>query len=315
MKNGKMILLLGFVALLVFTLVPSQTLALYSESFNQEESDYFFLKSATVNNGTSAVTGFALPSVDTNWMIEVTSLTDGPPTDNLSGKVYEDSGGYLDLWQPTSLFGSNEIPFGQYSDVSGYTMDSSFEAKFPVPLIIPTNITAVNVTLNVSLSAHFQYYQSQNISGPLIPPSNGSGDGDPFTAMLSLFNITGPLLMVCAWNGTGGFVNVTEVSPSRMDPQGDVGDVLLLAIYFEDGELNYLRESWWDNSTQRWRSMYRLISQTWELIGPMFEHMLIGSDSTGGEDIPGFECGFLLIGLMVSVVVIYLRKPKDEIII
>jgi len=294
MKQNKKFILIGLLTLLVFTLVPSTTLALDTESFDQEVTDYFFLEFVTVGNSTSGVTNFTIPAVNTNWMIEVTSLTEAPPTDNLSGKVYEDTGSYLDKWQPTALFGPSEIDFGQYSNVTGYTIDPTFESLFPVPFIIPTNHTAVNQTLNASLSSKFQYVMYQNISG-YIPPD--------FAGLFSLHS------MVFAFNGT-------------MDMNGTVlgnttGDILLEAVYFGDGELNFLRESWWDNSTQEWNTMYKLVSPLWGLIGSMFEPNLPGSPSSGGGGgmIPGFEWGIIFLGLLVSVVVIYLRKPKEEIII
>ncbi|NVM56189.1 MAG: hypothetical protein HWN66_21005 [Candidatus Helarchaeota archaeon] len=305
MTQKKEIILIGLLSLLLFTVIPSKTTALYNPSFDQEVTDYFFLEFQDCNNLTSAITGFDIPNATTNWMIEVTNLEDGDPLDldNLSGKVYEDSGEDFDLWQPTVLF-PNEIMFGWYNNISGYTIDPIFESKFPVPFIVPTNMTAVNQTLNISLSAHFQYYQTQNLTGQI--PAEFAG------MMPSL-----PFLMVWAWNGTGGWVTVTEAD-NRTDPEGDIGDILLMAIYFDDGELNYLRESWWNNNSQRWRTRYKMVTSIWDLIGSMFEPMLAGSDvPTGGDGgmIPGFPYALVFLGLMVSIAIIYLKKPKKEILI
>jgi hypothetical protein len=105
----------------------------------------------------------------------------------------------------------------------------------------------------------------------------------------------------------------------RMDPYGNqTGNALLVAVYFGDGELTYLRESWWDNSTLQgdgfgtWRTSYKLVSPLMELIGSFFEGMFPGSDvSMGG--IPGFPCAGVVLGLIATVGIIYLRKPKLEI--
>ena len=287
MKHIKKIILIMVCAWLLLAVIPSKTMALYTNSFDQVVSEYFFLKCTSHNNATSAVTGFTIPPLNMNWMIEVTSLTSGPSNDTLKGKVYyENASETLNRWQPTSVFGPNEIAFGNYSSITGYQIDPTFEQKFPVPFIVPTNMTAVyNQTLKVSLSAHFQNYMFQNLTG-MVPA--------PFSAFMSLQGL------VVAWNGTA-WMNGTKL-----------GDTLLVAIYLGNGELTYLRESWWDNSTQHWRTMYKLVTPMWELIGAMFEGMLPGSDVTGGgTGIPGFQCTLVLLSLII-IGAIYLKKPKNK---
>jgi len=291
MKHTKKIILIMVCAWLLLAVIPIKTTALYSNSFDQVVSQYFFLKCTSRNNDTTAVTHFTIPPLNMNWMIEVTSLINGPPNDTLKGKVYyENTSETLNRWHPTALFGSSEITFGLYNNVTGYYIDPTFEQKFPVPFIVPTNMTTVyNQALNVSLSTHFQYYMFQNLTG-MVPP--------PFSSFLSLQGL------VVAWNGTP-WMNGTMP-----------GDTMLVAIYLGNGELTYLRESWWDNSTPQWRTMYKLVTPMWELIGGMFEGMLPGSDVTGGGmGIPGFEYALVFLGLIITIGAIYLKKPKNSILI
>ncbi|MHA1265888.1 MAG: hypothetical protein ACTSRS_11720 [Candidatus Helarchaeota archaeon] len=287
---------------LVLAIVPLKTSALYPNSFNQTETDYFFLKFTEVNNATSLVTNFALPPVDTNWMIEVTSLLDGPPSDNLSGQIYQDTGSFLDLWQDTPVFGAGEHAFGTYNG-STFTIDPTFETIFPVPFIVPTDWYAVfNQTLNQSLTSthHFDHYQFMNLSG-LIP------------AELSGLLPVQPIGLIVAWNGS--FIWFEDNASGRMEPYGNVtSNKMLVALYFEDGELNYLTENWWDNTTQEWKLAYKLKSPLMELIGGMLEAMIPGSGVSGSDmsGIPGFEFSLLFIGIIVALGITSYKKQKNQ---
>ena len=319
MRRKIRIVLIILCAWFLFSIIPKTTpsfntldndnicfnTALYSESFNQTVSEYFFLKFTDVNDITSAVTQFSLVNhSNIYWMIEVTSLTEGPPTDNLSGKVYQDNGTGFDLWQPTTLFGSSEIAFGSYSNTAGYTIDPTFESKFPVPFIVPTNQTAVfNQTLPASLltTYNFNYYYFMNISGT-VPA--------PYDMLLPAL----PVGIAIAWNGT---MNWFDAGSGKMEPDGnETGNILLVAVYFDDGALNYLTESRWNSSNSQWNLIYKLKSPIMELIGSMFEVIIPGSGvtSTGGGEIPGFPIALVALDLLIPIIVMYLRRPKNRLI-
>lgn len=287
---------------LLLALIPAKTAALYPNSFDQTVTNYFFLKFTDVNNATSLVTNFALPAENTNWMIEVTSLTDGPPTDDLAGTISQDTGSFLDVWQPTPVFGAGEIAFGSYAPGS-YTIDPAFEAIFPVPFIVPTDwVAAFNQTLNASLTNthNFDYYEFMNLSG-MIPPE-----------MAGLLPVP-PVGMLIAWNGS--FVWFEDNASGRYEPYGnETGNAMLVALYFENGVLNYLTENWWDNSTQEWKLAYKLKSPIMDLLGSLFESFIPGSGVSGGGmgGIPGFPYSFVFFGLTLVAAIIYLRKPKTK---
>ncbi len=311
MRHNKLILACLLV-LLVFAFIPSKTGALLPNSFDQAVDDYYFLKCTVRNNSTSAVTGYSIPSVGLSWMIEIDSIVNGPPWDIVNGSVYQETSGYLDIWQPTSTFGAGSFEFGRYNNITPeYLIGSKLESLFPVPFIIPLDMVAVfNYTINESLSAHFEHYMYLN--GTAYMEQLKVMLGEDFAAMIP-FDLYG---IVIAYNGSDFWI------PRGMgyDPIGNnTGNVLLVAVYFDDGELNYLRESWWDNTTLQsdgfgtWRTMYKLVSPTWELFGAIFEGVLPGSGGSMGG-IPGFPCTLVFVGLLVSLTIVYLRKPKNEII-
>jgi len=298
-------ILLGFLLLLfMFALIPSKSTALLPNSYDQTVNDYFFLKYTMNTTSTSAVTGFTIPPAGTNWMIEVDAIDNSTAWDILNGSVYQETADYLTFWEPT-IFGANSFEFGRY-DGSSFIIGNELESQFPVPFIVPVDMVAVfNQTLNVSLSKHFENYMYMNGTA-LMSYLGGLGEMIPF----EIFGIA------IAWNGSSMIWLPRDM---RMDPYGNqTGNALLVAVYFGDGELTYLRESWWDNSTLQgdgfgtWRTSYKLVSPLMELIGSFFEGMFPGSDvSMGG--IPGFPCAGVVLGLIATVGIIYLRKPKLEI--
>ena len=292
--------------LFLITLIPSKTAALLPNSFDQSVNDYFFLKYTVVNNLTSAVTGFPIPPAETNWMIEVDSIDNSTSWDIINGLVYQETSDYLNFWEPTTLFGPGSFEFGRYNGTS-FQIGSTFESLFPVPFIVPVDmVTVFNYTLNESLSAHFEHYSYMN--GTAIMESMGE------MASMLPFGLFG---IVIAYNGSNMWLDRS----SRQDPYGNqTGNIMLLAIYFDDGELNFLRESWWDNETDAgdgygvWRTMYKVGSPIWNTFGAPMEAMLPGGEGEMGM-IPGFPCTFTIIGFLVSITIIYLKKPKRRLIL
>ncbi len=291
--------------LFIFALIPSKSTALLPNSYDQTVNDYFFLKYTVRNNSTSAVTGFTIPPASTNWMIEVDTIDNSTSWDILNGSVYQETSNYLNFWEPT-IFGATSFEFGRYNG-STFIIGNTLESLFPVPLIVPVDMSAVfNQTLNVSLSKHFENYMYMNGTA-LMESMGGFGGMIPF----EIFGI------VIAWNGSS---MIWIPRGMRADPYGnETGNVLLVAVYFGDGELTYLRESWWDNNTLQgdgfgtWRTSYKLVSPLIELIGSLFEGIFPGSDVSMGGGIPGFPYTCVFLGLVVSIGIIYLRKPKPEI--
>ena len=308
MKQKNKIALVFLCTWLLIALIPSNSMALYTDSYDMGVNDYFFLKFTDQNYNQTATTNISLPLVNTNWMIEVTSLTEGPPVDNLSIKVYEDTGGYLDKWQPTSDFNDTEIWIGAYSDTTGYTLNPAYEAMFPLPLIVPSNWTAAfNQTINASLSNTFNFdnVMFQNMTSFLAM-------GGPMGGLLGVDTMG----MMVAWNGSMMWIDTDVNGSGKYEPYGnESGNFLLVGLYLGN-QLNYVLEAWWDNSSTQWNLIYKMMSPTFELIAAMFEAQIPGSGVTGGGGgIPGFPSALVFIGLMVTVAIIYLRKPKEEVII
>jgi len=298
-------ILLGLLLLLfVFALFPSKSTALLPNSYDQTVNDYFFLKYTMNTTTTSAVTGFIIPPAGTNWMIEVDAIDNSTMWDILNGSVYQETADYLNFWEPT-IFGANSFEFGRY-DGSSFIIGNELESRFPVPFIVPVDMNAVfNQTLNVSLSKHFENYMYMN-GTQLMGALGGLGGMLPF----EIFGIA------IAWNGSS---MIWLPRGMRMDPYGNqTGNTLLVAVYFGDGELTYLRESWWDNSTLQgdgfgtWQTSYKLVSPLMDLIGSFFEGMFPGSD-VSMSGIPGFPCAAVFLGLAATVGIFYLRKPKSMI--
>jgi hypothetical protein len=297
---------LGFLlSLFILALIPSKTSALLPNSYDQTVNDYFFLKYSVVNNSTSAVSGFTIPPEGTNWMIEVDAIDNSTSWDILNGSVYQESTDYLNFCEPT-IFGANSFEFGRYNG-SSFIIGNELESQFPVPFIVPVDMCAVfNQTLNVSLCKHFENYMYMN-----------------GTALMALLGSMGEIVPIeifgiaIAWNGSS---MIWLPRNMRYDPYGNqTGNALLVAVYFGDGELTYLRESWWDNTTIQgdgfgtWRTSYKLVSPLMDLIGSFFEGMFPGSDvSMGG--IPGFPCAAVFLGLIATAGIIYLRKPKSRVL-
>jgi hypothetical protein len=318
MRYGTKIVLILFIALFLVPLIPSQaTPTIGTFSYEHVEGDYLYLKFKDVNGTMTPITNnFTLPASDTSWMIEVTEQADGPLWDNLSGEVSEYVGG-MNPWN--TLYAG---PFSRYNGTD-FQVFPGFYDFFPVPFIVPTNST--NIT---ELDGHMLNVFNETIEDLMLNVYNYDYyvwyNG---TEMLEMaLDIVGEDLLASnpfqfygycyAWNGSWSWLQ----RDMRYDPIGDqTGNKLLLAIYLSDGELHYLRESWWDNETLDpddgygiWRTNYKMVSPLMEYLGALFEGMFPGAE-VSSDMIPSFPYFLTVTGIMTICIVIYLRKPKKKI--
>ncbi|MHA1132347.1 MAG: hypothetical protein ACTSQI_06785 [Candidatus Helarchaeota archaeon] len=300
MSHQKRVILGFLVFLFLVGLVPSKTVALTPPSFDQEVTDYFFLKFTDVNNATSAVSGFPIPPTGTDWMVEIDVADNSTAWDIVNGSVYQDDGDeYGIVWNQSTWFGTDSFNFGRYNGID-FQIGPVMENNFPVPFVVPLNTTPVETTLNQSLCKTFQNYIYINQTF-LAEMMNSSGMGGmlPF----SLFAI------VFAWNGTPYYFG-----PESNSPNGTVtGDILIAAVYFGDGELNFLRESWWDNTTRQWNTMYQVVSPFWDAFGGMLEQLIPGTIPSSMM-IPGFPYAITIMGLVMVLIIPSLKKPKEALL-
>ncbi|MHA1132346.1 MAG: hypothetical protein ACTSQQ_16285, partial [Candidatus Helarchaeota archaeon] len=292
MRHEIKIALFLLLPLFFISLIPSHATPLGIESYEHSVNDYFYLKFKNINSTMSPITGFPLPaSNDINWMIEVTSQTEAPPWDTISGDVSEYIGG-ANPWNVLYTGG-----FSRYNETD-FQIAPSFQSFFPVPFIIPTNSTNTteldrhmlhvfnetmrNLLLNVY---HYQHYSWSNGTKMLEMAKDVVGED-------ILASIPFAFYGYCyAWNGSMSWIQ----RDMRYDPLGNqTGDNLLLAVYFTDGELHYLRESWWNNETLNgddgygiWHTTYKMVSPLMEYLGVMFESIFPGAE-VSSEMIPSF---------------------------
>lgn len=332
MKHLKKILFLGICTLLLFALIPTRTetikisyeraetihsteYAYFPESFNKTDNDYIFLKCVDDTNN-SAFTSFSLPPLDEHWMIEVTTLDAAPNQwmlDILNVSIFDQNvNASLDYWIPSATFPEDEYIMGAYN-TSIYWIDPNFLSIFPFPFFVPLNLTAVNTAfdnaLNANLSGMFQHYVFGNGTGLLENWSAYMGGMDMIPSGLHS--------IIVAYNGTIPMQLGNDTFPFMGNGTAD-GDLLIEAVYLGGGELHFVRESEWDNSSLQWNARYKLVSPIWELLLSIIEQVLPGSlmfGNGGGGMIPGFTCTALFLGLMIAIGIVYLRKPKQEIII
>lgn len=283
-------------------------------SFDHSINDYFYLKFKDVNNSTASSTGFTIPNEGISWMIEVADMGTSPPWDYINISVYEEHSGF-NIWQPT-IFGASPMLEGAWNG-SSLWINSAFETLFPVPFIVPTNSTNVTVrnqwmtdifglTIRNSLLNHYEYCLWYNGSQMLEVTRALLGDEIADTVPFEWY------AYIYAWNGTWGWIE----RDMRQDPIGETtGEPLLVALYMSDGQLHYLRESWWDNDTIQadgygtWRTSYKLVSPMMEYIGALFEGIFPGSESSIG-DIPSFPFAMTLFVIVVIFSIAYKQKLK-----
>ncbi len=296
MRRNKLVLGI-LLALFLFALMPSQATALDPPSFDQEATDYFFLKFMDVNNATSAASGFDIPPAGTDWMVEIDAADNFTSWDYVNGTVYQDDGDeYNIIWNESTFFGTESFTFGAYNG-QDFWIGPVMESNFPVPFVLPLNTTPVEAALNQSLGNTFQnfIYVNQTFLSDMMN-SSGMGDMLPF----SMFAI------VFAWNGSSIYYG-----PGTGPNGSATGDTIVAAVYFGDGELNFLGEWWWDNAAQEWNIMYKLVSPFWESFGGMLEQLLPGADPSGSM-IPGFPSAFAIVGVLTVISIIRLKKPKED---
>ncbi len=296
-----------YVILLVFILcmlVPSRVKALVPPSFDAFTGDYQFYKFLNVQNTTSAVTGFTIPEEGTQWMVEVDVATNFAGWDIVNGTIYKETGNDVDYyWNTSDVFGSTSYEFGRYNG-SYYQIGSDFENIFPVPFMTPIDTQAIDNELNRSLSRYFQNFVSENISALLLMMS------EFVDSPLSMFSNLSLMGIYFAWNGTDWYKGLSSSQTVGPINGSATWDTLLAAIYIV-GELQFLGEFWWDNSTFTWNTRYQLGTPFWEAFGFMFEMLIPGlGEEFSSEMIPGFPFVTVLLGLLLGIAVLYLKISK-----